>query len=93
MSMGSDLLKLQETDLELERERIALNNLPLIAELAKKRSAHAKLKAEPRACSPRARTPKSPWTILMSRACMSRGGGGSPDTSHRRQRPPCAPRS
>lgn len=46
MSMGSDLLKLQETDLELERERIALNNLPLIAELAKKRSAHAKLKAE-----------------------------------------------
>ena len=47
MSMGSDLLKLQETDLELERERIALNNLPLIAELA----------------------------------------------SHRRQRPPCAPRS
>lgn len=46
MSMGSDLLKLQETDLELDRERIALNNLPLIAELAKKRSAYAKLKAE-----------------------------------------------
>lgn len=46
MSLGSDLIKLQETDLELDRARKALNDLPLIAELAKKRAAHVKLKAE-----------------------------------------------
>lgn len=46
MSLGSDLIKLQETDLELDRARKALNDLPLIAELAKKRAAHGKLKAE-----------------------------------------------
>lgn len=46
MSLGSDLIELQETDLALDRARKALDELPLIAELAKKRSAHAKLKAE-----------------------------------------------
>ena len=35
MSQGSDLIKLQETDLELDRERKTLKDLPLIAELAK----------------------------------------------------------
>lgn len=46
MSLGSDLIKLQETDLSLDRERKTLKNLPLIAELAKKRASYAKLKAE-----------------------------------------------
>ena len=46
MSQGSDLIKLQETDLELDRERKTLKDLPLIAELAKKRASYAKLKSE-----------------------------------------------
>ena len=46
MSQGSDLIKLQETDLDLDRERKTLKDLPLIAELAKKRASYAKLKSE-----------------------------------------------
>lgn len=46
MSQGSDLIKLQETDLELDRARKTLKDLPLIAELAKKRASYAKLKSE-----------------------------------------------
>lgn len=46
MSVGSTLINLQDTDLELERTRDQLANLPLIAELAKKRASHTKLKAE-----------------------------------------------
>lgn len=46
MSLGADLIKLQEIDLELERNRASLKNLPLIAELAKKRASYMKLKSE-----------------------------------------------
>lgn len=46
MGLGSDLLKLQDFDLELVRMDKELNNLPIIAELAKKRSSYVKLKNE-----------------------------------------------
>ena len=46
MSVGSTLLKLQELDLSLERDRKALAEMPEIAELAKKRRAYQKLKAD-----------------------------------------------
>lgn len=46
MGLGSDLLKLQDLDLELVRVNKELNNLPIIAELAKKRASYTKLKAE-----------------------------------------------
>lgn len=46
MALGSDLLKLQDVDLEIVRLDKELNNLPIIVELAKKRASYAKLKAE-----------------------------------------------
>lgn len=46
MSVGTTLLKLQELDLGLERDRSALNAMPEIAELAKKRRAYQKLKTD-----------------------------------------------
>lgn len=46
MTVGSTLLKLQELDLALERDQSVLNNMPEIAELAKKRKAYLKLKAD-----------------------------------------------
>ena len=46
MSVGTLLLDLQDLDLELARDRAALNAMPEIAELAKKRRAYQKLKAE-----------------------------------------------
>lgn len=46
MSLGSDLLTLQDIDLELERQNKALNELPILAELAKKRSSYTRLKSE-----------------------------------------------
>lgn len=46
MSVGTLLLTLQELDLALARDRAALNAMPEIAELAKKRRAYQKLKAE-----------------------------------------------
>ena len=46
MSLGSDLIKLQETDLELAKLGKQLGSLPIIDELAKKRAALAKLRAE-----------------------------------------------
>ena len=46
MSVGSTLLKLQDLDLGLERDRSALNAMPEIAELAKKRRAYQKLKTD-----------------------------------------------
>lgn len=46
MSLGSDLIKLQETDLELAKLGKQLGSLPIIDELAKKRAALTKLRAE-----------------------------------------------
>lgn len=46
MSTGSILLKLQQIDLALERDRAQLSSMPEIAELAKKRRAYQKLKAD-----------------------------------------------
>lgn len=46
MSLGTNLLKLQELDLALERDRAALAEMPEIAELARKRRAYQKLKAD-----------------------------------------------
>lgn len=46
MSLGFDLIKLQETDLELSKLKSQLGALPIIDELAKKRAALAKLRAE-----------------------------------------------
>lgn len=46
MSLGFDLIKLQETDLELSKLKSQLGSLPIIDELAKKRSALARLRAE-----------------------------------------------
>lgn len=46
MSTGSILLKLQQVDLSLERDRTELASMPEIAELAKKRRAYQKLKAD-----------------------------------------------
>lgn len=46
MSVGSTLLKLQELDLELARNRELLASMPEVAELAKKRRAYQKLKAD-----------------------------------------------
>ena len=46
MSMGATLLQLQETDLGLERDRASLTSMPELADLAKKRQAYTKLKAE-----------------------------------------------
>ena len=46
MSIASDLLDLQELDVELARANKELSALPSIVELAKKRSTYAKLKAE-----------------------------------------------
>ena len=46
MSLGSDLIKLQETDLELAKLGKQLDSLPIIDELAKKRAALTKLRAE-----------------------------------------------
>lgn len=46
MSLGSDLIKLQETDLELENLGKQLGSLPIIGELAKKRAALSKLRSE-----------------------------------------------
>ena len=46
MGLGFDLLSLQQTDLELDRAKKELGNLPIIAELAKKRASYAKLKSE-----------------------------------------------
>lgn len=46
MSIAADLLALQDTDLALERERTQLAELPILAELAKKRKSHARLKSE-----------------------------------------------
>lgn len=46
MSLGSDLVKLQETDLELASLNKQLGSLPIIDELVKKRSALSKLRTE-----------------------------------------------
>lgn len=46
MTVGSTLLKLQELDLALERDQAALDGMPEIAQLAKKRKAYLKLKAD-----------------------------------------------
>lgn len=46
MSLGSDLIKLQETDLELAKLGKQLGSLPIIGELAEKRAALTKLRAE-----------------------------------------------
>ena len=46
MTVGSTLLKLQELDLALERDQAALDCMPEIAQLAKKRRAYLKLKAD-----------------------------------------------
>ena len=46
MSLGSDLIKLQETDLELAKLGKQLGSLPIVDELAKKRAALTKLRAE-----------------------------------------------
>ena len=46
MRLGSDLIKLQETDLELAKLGKQLGSLPIIDELAKKRAALTKLRAE-----------------------------------------------
>ena len=43
---GADLLELQRLDLQIAREKQTLGALPELVELAKKRRAHAKLKAE-----------------------------------------------
>lgn len=45
MSLSSDLLDIQELDLELARTDAALKGLPIIAEIAKKRATLAKLNA------------------------------------------------
>lgn len=46
MTVGSTLLKLQELDLALERDQATLDSMPEIVELAKKRKAYLKLKAD-----------------------------------------------
>lgn len=46
MSMGTDLLALQSCELDLARAKKELADLPALAELAKKRKSHARLKAE-----------------------------------------------
>lgn len=46
MSLGTDLLTLQELDLELVRAKQELASMPAIAELAKKRKSYARLKNE-----------------------------------------------
>lgn len=46
MSLGADMLALQDLDLELERLNKELKELPILSELAKKRSSYAKLKTE-----------------------------------------------
>ena len=46
MSIGSDLLDLQELDLDRERAKRELAELPALVELAKKRKSHARLKGE-----------------------------------------------
>ena len=46
MSMGTDLLALQELDLELARAKKELADMPALRELAKKRKSYARLKAE-----------------------------------------------
>ena len=46
MSVGTDLLALQELDLELARAKKELAEMPALRELAKKRKSYARLKAE-----------------------------------------------
>ena len=46
MSLGKDLLDLQETDLSLMRARAALDRMPEVADLARKRASLKKLKAD-----------------------------------------------
>lgn len=46
MSVGTDLLSLQETDLSLMRAQASLDKMPEVAELARKRASHRKLKAD-----------------------------------------------
>lgn len=46
MSVGTDLLALQDLDLELARAKKELAEMPALRELAKKRKSHARLKAE-----------------------------------------------
>ncbi|MDO4436690.1 MAG: C4-type zinc ribbon domain-containing protein [Coriobacteriaceae bacterium] len=46
MGLGFDLISLQQTDLDLVRVKQELQSMPIIAELAKKRTSYTKLKAE-----------------------------------------------
>lgn len=46
MSVGTDLLELQETDLALMRSQAMLDKMPEVAALARKRSSYKKLKAD-----------------------------------------------
>lgn len=46
MSVGTDLLVLQELDLELERAKKELSEMPALRELAKKRKSYTRLKTE-----------------------------------------------
>ena len=46
MGLGQNLLDLQELDLSLMRDRATLQEMPVVAELTKKRRAYLKLKAE-----------------------------------------------
>ena len=46
MSAGATLLKLQQIDLELARNKSELSNMPELKELASKRKTYVKLKAE-----------------------------------------------
>ena len=46
MSVGTNLLTLQELDLELARTKKELAEMPALRELAKKRKSHARLKSE-----------------------------------------------
>ena len=46
MSAGATLLKLQQIDLELARNKSELSNMPELKELASKRKTYVKLKSE-----------------------------------------------
>ncbi|MFR4570340.1 MAG: hypothetical protein ACLT5H_09580 [Collinsella stercoris] len=70
MSLGSDLIKLQETDLELAKLGKQLGSLPIIDELARSARLSPSSAPRPRACSPFARTRRSPSMTSMRASAL-----------------------
>ena len=84
MSVGSTLLELQEIDLTLMRDKEQLQNLPEIAELARRRKLYIKLKGDVTKYFAQCKDVEIDLQELDSREQALHDGIGSPQSRHGR---------